>query len=59
MATFTDKNEVGTIEELTLNAEMVIEKDDVRKDLKEKRGIIKQTLFAGSHKLRHVAPNAR
>ena len=59
MATFTDEKEVKTIEELTLDAEMVLEKDDVRKDLKEKRGFIKQTLFAGSHKLRHVIPNAR
>jgi hypothetical protein len=59
MATFTDEKEVKMIEELTGNAELLIEKDDVRKDLKEKRGIIKQTLFAGSHKLRHVIPNAR
>ena len=59
MATFTDEKEVKTIEELTLDAEMVLERDDVRKDLKEKRGFIKQTLFAGSHKLRHVIPNAR
>jgi len=59
MAAFTDEKEVRTIEELTIDAEMVIEKDDVRKDLKEKRGIIKQTLFAGSHKLRHVTPNVR
>ena len=59
MATFTDEKEVKMIEELTVDAEMLIEKDDVRKDLKEKRGIIKQTLFAGSHKLRHMTPNAR
>lgn len=59
MATFTDEKEVKMIEELTIDAEMVIEKDDERKDLKEKRGIIKQTLFAGSHKLRHVTPNNR
>ena len=59
MATFTDEKEVKMIEELTINSEMLIEKDDERKDLKEKRGIIKQTLFAGSHKLRHVIPNVR
>lgn len=58
MATFIDEKEVRLIEELTINAEMWIEKDDARKDLKEKRGIIKQTFFAGSHKLRHV-PNVR
>lgn len=59
MATFTDEKKVKIIEELAADAEMLIEEDDVRKDLKEKRGIIKQTLFAGSHKLRHVTPNNR
>jgi len=59
MATIIDEKEVKTIEELAVDAEILIEKDDVRKDLKEKRGIIKQTLFAGSHKLKHVFPNAR
>jgi len=59
MAAFTDEKEVKVIEELAVDAELLIEKDDVRKDLKEKRGIIKQTLFAGSHKLKHVTPNAR
>ena len=59
MATIIDEKEVKIIEELAVDAELLIEKDDVRKDLKEKRGIIKQTLFAGSHKLKHVIPNAR
>lgn len=59
MAAFIDEKEVKMIEELTVDAEMLIEKDDERKDLKEKRGIIKQTLFAGSHKLKHVTPNVR
>jgi len=59
MATIIDEKEVKVIEELAVDAELLIEKDDVRKDLKEKRGIIKQTLFAGSHKLKHVIPNAR
>jgi hypothetical protein len=52
MATFINDKEVKMIEELTIDAEMLIEKDDERKDLKEKRGFIKQTLFAGSHKAR-------
>jgi hypothetical protein len=59
MAASTDEKEIKIIEELAADAEMLTEKDDVRKDLKEKRGIIKQTLFAGSHKLRHVTPNNR
>jgi hypothetical protein len=59
MATFTDEKEIEMIEELAVDAEMLLEKADERKDLKEKRGIIKETLFAGSHKLRHVTPNLR
>ena len=52
MAAFIDEKEVRMIEKLTIDAEMLIEKDDARKDLKEKRGVIKQTLFAGPHKAR-------
>jgi hypothetical protein len=59
MAAFVDEREARVIEELAMDAELFIEKDDERKDLKERRGIIKQTLFAGSHKLRHVSPNFR
>ena len=59
MAAITDEKEVKIIEELTIDAEMLLEEDVERKELKEKRGIIKQTLFAGSHKLKHVFPNAR
>jgi len=59
MATIIDEKEVKIIEELAVDAEILIEKDDVRKDLKEKRGIIKQSLFVGSHKLKHVNPKAR
>lgn len=59
MATFSDEKEARIIEELAINAEMLLEKDEVRKDLKEKRGVIKETLFAGSHKLRHFTPHFR
>lgn len=59
MAAFIDEKEVGMIEELAVDAEMVIEEDDKRKYLKEKRGIRKQTLFAGSHKLKHLISNVR
>jgi hypothetical protein len=50
MATYSDEKEVKMIEELIMGAEMLIEEDDERKDLKEKRGIIKHTLFDGPHK---------
>jgi hypothetical protein len=56
MATYSDEKEVKMIEELTMGAEMLIEEDDERKDLKEKRGIIKQTLFDGPHKMKHMIP---
>jgi hypothetical protein len=59
MAAIIDEKEVKIIEELTIDAEMLLEEDDERKDLKEKRGVIKETLFAGSHKLKHVTPNNR
>jgi hypothetical protein len=57
MAAFINEKEVGMIEELAVDAEMLLEKADERKDLKERRGIRKQTLFAGSHKLKHLIPN--
>jgi hypothetical protein len=59
MATNTDEKEAKIIEELSVGAEMLIEEDDERKDLKEKRGIIKQTLFDGPHKLKHMIPKGK
>jgi hypothetical protein len=40
-------------------AEMSIEEDDARKDLKEKRGIIKRILYHGSNKLKHMIPKGK
>lgn len=59
MAAFSAEKEVRMIDELTVYAEMLIEEADERKDLKEKRGIIKQTLFDGSHKLKHLIPKGK
>ena len=59
MAAYSEEKEVKMIDELTVYAEMLIEEDDERKDLKEKRGIIKQTLFDGSHKLKHMIPKGK
>jgi hypothetical protein len=56
MAAIADEIEVKMIEELTVGAEMLIDEDYERKDLKEKRGIIKQTLFDGPHKMKHMIP---
>jgi len=58
MATRTEK-EALKIEELAGEAEMVIDEDDARKDRKERRGIIKQILYDGSHKLKHILPKGK
>lgn len=54
-----DEKEARKIEELTEKAEILIEEDDSKKDLKEKRGIIKQTLYDGSKKLKHIVPKGK
>ncbi len=59
MAVDTFEEEAKMIEKLALDAVMLIEEDDERKDLKEKRGIIKQTLFDGPHKLKHMIPKGK
>ena len=50
MAARTDEKDAQRIEELTRDAEILLEKEDAKKDLKEKRGVIKQTLYDGPTK---------
>ena len=59
MTAQTDEKEAKKIEELVGEAEIVLEEDDSKKDLKEKRGIIKQTLYDGSKKLKHILPKGK
>lgn len=64
MATLMDRKaaveeEAERIEELAGEAEILLEEADSKKDLKEKRGIIKQTLYAGSNKLKHTIPKGK
>jgi hypothetical protein len=59
MATRFEETEENRIEQMATVAEMMLEKDDTRKDLKERRGIIKQTLYDGSHKLKHLIPKGK
>jgi len=59
MATRIDEKEAAMIEELAAEAEFLVEESDVRKDLKEKRAIIKQTLYDGSNKLKHILPKGK
>lgn len=59
MTAQSDEKEAKIIEELVGEAEIVLEKVDSKKDLKEKRGIIKQTSYDGSKKLKHVIPKGK
>lgn len=54
-----DEKEAERIEELAGRAEMSLEEDESRKDLKERRGLIKQTLYDGSKKLKHIIPKGK
>jgi len=51
--------EARIIEELAENAENILERVDAKKDLKEKRKVLKQTLYGGSEKLKHVIPKGK
>ena len=53
------KREEEVIEELADVAEVLIDSDYVKKDLKEKRSINKQTLYDGSKKLKHKIPKGK
>jgi hypothetical protein len=54
-----DEIEEKRLEELTREAELLVEIDDTKKDLKEKRGIIKENLYNGPKKLKHVVPKGK
>jgi hypothetical protein len=53
------KREDEAIEQIAEEAEVLIETDYVKKDLKEKRSITKQTLYDGSKKLKHSVPKGK
>ncbi len=53
------KRETETIEKMTDDAEVVLENDYVKKDLKEKRAVTKSTLYDGSKKLKHSVPKGK
>ena len=55
----SEEREMGRIEVVAHEAEILVEEDDSRKDLKEKRGIMKQTLYDGSKKLKHLVPKGK
>jgi hypothetical protein len=53
------ENEKEMIEKLVDDAEIILEEDYEKKDLKEKRGLTKQTLYDGSKKLKHTIPKGK
>jgi len=59
MAVLINEKEAEVIEALAEEAELLIVEDDERKDLKEKRALIKQTLYDGSNKLKHMVPKGK
>jgi hypothetical protein len=46
-------------EKLAAEAETRLDENEAKKDLKEHRGIIKQTMYEGSKKLKHVLPKGK
>ena len=59
MSAHNNRTEARIIEELSEKAESALEKVDSKKDLKEKRKVLKQTLYDGSGKLKHVVPKGK
>jgi hypothetical protein len=53
------KSEKESIEKMAEEAEVIIETDYEKKDLKEKRSLNKQTLYDGSKKLKHSVPKGK
>lgn len=59
MTAQNEQREAEELEKLAGEAEILLEEDGSKKDLKEKRKIIKQTLYAGSNKLKHIIPKGK
>ena len=53
------KTEEVIIDQLAEEAERILEPDYEKKDLKERRGLVKQTLYDGSKKLKHAVPKGK
>jgi hypothetical protein len=53
------KSEKDNIEKMAEEAEVILESDYEKKDLKEKRSLNKETLYDGSKKLKHSVPKGK
>jgi hypothetical protein len=59
MTALFDEKEAEKTELLSREAELMLAQDLTRKDLKESRGVIKQSMYDGSKKLKHVVPKGK
>lgn len=59
MTAQSDEDEAKVIDELVVEAEILLEANESKKELKEKRGVIKQTLYDGSKRLKHTLPKGK
>lgn len=53
------EKETETIERLAEDAELSLSTDYDKRDLKERRGVIKGNLYDGSKKLKHSVPKGK
>lgn len=53
------KREEEVLERIADAAEVIMDTDYEKKDLKEKRSLAKQTLYDGSKKLKHTMPKGK
>lgn len=53
------KRETESIEKMADDAEVALESDYEKKDMKEKRSLAKKTLYDGSKKLKHSIPKGK
>lgn len=53
------QKETEVVEKLADIAEVDLESRVTKKDLKERRGLTKQTLYDGSKKLKHTMPKGK
>ena len=53
------KTRAEEIEKLAGEAEVLLDAEDSRKDLKESRKITKERFYSGSYKLKHMIPKGK
>ena len=53
------EKEFAVLEQLSEEKELFMESDCTRRDLKERRGMVKSMLYDGSKKLKHSIPKGK